>query len=186
MLQKDSIINISLGTFLFQVFLHPLMEITIRKGEKKDIPAVLSLIRELAVYEKAPHEVTNTEADMERDGFGDQPVFRLMVAETDSQVVGMAIYFIKYSTWKGKGVYLDDIVVREPFRGKGIGAMLMDEVIRDSHRVGAKQLHWQVLDWNEPAIRFYRRYRASFDSEWINCKLDEEQIRDFMNSNNPK
>jgi GNAT superfamily N-acetyltransferase len=183
MLKQDSIINISRSTSLFQVFLYPLMEITIRKGEKTDIPAVLSLIRELALYEKAPHEVTNTEADMERDGFGDHPVFRLLMAEADGEVAGMAIYFIKYSTWKGKGVYLDDIVVRESFRGNGIGKKLMDAVIRDSHEIGAKQLHWQVLDWNEPAIRFYKRYGASFDPEWINCKLDERQIRDFSTSN---
>ncbi len=155
------------------------MEITIRKGDKRDIPAVLSLIRELAHYEKAPDEVTNNEADMERDGFGKNPVFRWLIAEHKDAVVGMAIYFIKYSTWKGKGVYLDDIVVRESFRGNGIGKKLMDGVIIDCHSIGAKQLHWQVLDWNEPAIRFYKRYAASFDNEWINCKLSEEQIRAF-------
>lgn len=153
--------------------------VTIRKGEPRDIPAVLGLIRELALYEKAPQEVTNTEEDMMRDGFGPHPVFRLLVAEEEGTVVGMAIYFIKYSTWKGKGVYLDDIVVKESCRGKGIGKLLLDEVIRDSGSIGAKQLHWQVLDWNEPAIRFYKRYEASFDDEWINCKLTEEQISNF-------
>jgi GNAT superfamily N-acetyltransferase len=154
--------------------------IIIRKGTKSDIPAVLNLIKELALYEKAPEEVTNTIADMELDGFGDQPVFRMLVAENEGNVVGMAIYFIKYSTWKGKGVYLDDIVVNESFRGKGIGKLLLDEVIRDCKSLGAKQLHWQVLDWNEPAIGFYRKYASSFDNEWINCKLTEEQINSFI------
>lgn len=153
--------------------------INIRKGTPKDIPAVLNLIRELALYEKAPQEVTNSELDMERDGFGDKPVFSMLVAEKEDKVVGMAIYFIKYSTWKGKGVYLDDIVVNEKFRGQGIGKLLLDEVIRDCQSMGAKQLHWQVLDWNEPAIGFYKNYDASFDTEWINCKLTEEQILNF-------
>ena len=161
------------------------MEITIRKGEKRDIPAVLGLIRELALFEKAPEEVTNTEADMERDGFGENPVFILQVAEANGIVAGMAIYFIKYSTWKGKGVYLDDIVVNEGYRGKGIGKKLLDAVIADSHRLAAKQLHWQVLDWNEPAIEFYKKYNASMDVEWINCKLNEKQLSDLaMKINN--
>jgi GNAT superfamily N-acetyltransferase len=158
------------------------METRIRKGKQEDIPAVLGLIRELAAFEKAPLEVTNTESDMLRDGFGTDPVFRLMVAETDGMVTGMAIYFIKYSTWKGKGVYLDDIVVSEHFRNNGIGKLLMDAVIQDAQALGAKQLHWQVLDWNTPAIRFYEKYRAAFDAEWINCKLTEEQIIHFRPS----
>lgn len=86
---------------------------------------------------------------------------------------------MKYSTWKGKGIYLDDIVVNESYRGKGIGKLLLDEVIRDSKTLGAKQLHWQVLDWNEPAIAFYKKYNSSFDTEWVNCKLNEEQILNF-------
>jgi len=158
------------------------MEITIRKGKKKDIPAVLELIRELALYEKAPQEVTNTEMDMERDGFGANPVFHLLVAVSEDQVIGIAIYFIKYSTWKGKGVYLDDIVISESFRRNGVGKKLFDAVIADCVRLGAKQLHWQVLDWNEPAINFYRNYEASFDDEWINCKMTETQLLNFKKS----
>jgi len=156
-----------------------IMQTTIRKGIKADIPSVLHLIKELALYEKAPEEVTNTVEAMERDGFGENPIFRMLVAEAEGNVVGMAIYFIKYSTWKGKGVYLDDIVVNETYRGKGIGKMLLDEVIHDCKNLGAKQLHWQVLDWNEPAIGFYKKYHSSFDTEWINCKLNEEQILSF-------
>ena len=161
------------------------MNISIRKGEKHDIPAVLGLIRELALFEKAPNEVTNTEQDMETDGFAANPVFMLQVAEADGKIVGMAIYFIKYSTWKGKGIYLDDIVVNEAYRNKGIGKKLLDAVIAESHRLGAKQLHWQVLDWNSTAIEFYKKYNASMDVEWINCKLNEEQLTNLaMKINN--
>src|SRR5687768_15189214 len=108
------------------------MKITIRKGKKEDLPAVLELIRELAIFEKAPGEVSNTLEDMEEDGFGPNPVFRLLVAEADSTIAGMVIYFVKYSTWKGKGIYLDDIIVKEAFRRKGIGKKLFDEVIREA------------------------------------------------------
>ena len=155
------------------------MDLIVRKGTPADVPAVLCLIRELASYEKAPLEVTNTEEDMLRDGFGEHPVYRMLVAELNGNVVGMAIYFIKYSTWKGKGVYLDDIVVTEPMRGQGIGAMLFKAVMQDARDMDAKQMHWQVLDWNEPAIRFYQRYGCDFDSEWINCKLNRGQIIDL-------
>ena len=150
------------------------MQITIRKSTKEDMPAVHGLISELALYEKAPHEVTNTVEEMIRDGFGQQPVFHCLVAEIENVVKGMAIYFIKYSTWKGKGIYLDDIVITQSMRGKGIGKLLFDAVIEDSKNRNAKQLHWQVLDWNEPAINFYKKFNANFDAEWINCKLQFE------------
>jgi len=152
------------------------MEAVIRKGREQDVPAVLGLIRELAEYEQAPKEVTNTEQAMLEDGFGSKPVFQLIVAEVDNAIVGMAIFFIKYSTWKGKGVYLDDIVVTSHLRGKGIGKKLFDTVVHESRALGARQLHWQVLDWNEPAINFYKKYQCSFDNTWINCKLTEAQI----------
>lgn len=156
--------------------------IQVRPATKADIPSVHALIRELAEYEKAPLEVTNTVDEMLRDGFGEQPVFYCQVAEHDSKVIGMAIYFIKYSTWKGKGVYLDDIVVTESMRKKGVGAKLLDAVIRHAAELNAKQLHWQVLDWNEPAIAFYKNYEVDFDKEWINCKMNAEQIRDYINT----
>lgn len=152
------------------------MNTIVRFAKEEDIPFVHALIKELAEYEKAPQEVTNTVDDMLRDGFGPNPVFRCLVAETDGKVTGMAIYFVKYSTWKGKGIYLDDIVVTESMRRMGIGKLLFDAIVKDAKLIGAKQLHWQVLDWNIPAIEFYKKYNADLDGEWINCKLTEQQL----------
>jgi len=155
------------------------MNILVRKGTKEDMPSVHALIYELAVYEKAPQEVSNTVDDMLKDGFGEHPIFFCLVAEADGKVVGTAIYHLKYSTWKGRGVYLDDIVVTESMRGNKIGSLLFDEVVKDAKNLKAKQLHWQVLDWNEPAIHFYKKYESNMDGEWINCKLTEKQISNF-------
>lgn len=155
------------------------MNIIVRKGTKEDMPSVHALIYELAVYEKAPQEVSNTVDDMLKDGFGEHPIFFCLVAEADGKVVGTAIYHLKYSTWKGRGVYLDDIVVTESMRGNKIGSLLFDEVVKDARNLKAKQLHWQVLDWNEPAIHFYKKYESNMDGEWINCKLTEKQISNF-------
>ena len=152
------------------------MNTIVRFAKEEDIPFVHALIKELAEFEKAPQEVTNTVDDMLRDGFGPNPVFRCLVAETDGKVTGMAIYFVKYSTWKGKGIYLDDIVVTESMRRMGIGKLLFDAIVKDAKLIGAKQLHWQVLDWNTPAIEFYKKYNADLDGEWINCKLTEQQL----------
>jgi GNAT superfamily N-acetyltransferase len=152
------------------------MNTIVRFAKEEDITFVHALIKELAEYEKAPQEVTNTVDDMLRDGFGPNPVFRCLVAETDGKVTGMAIYFVKYSTWKGKGIYLDDIVVTESMRRMGIGKLLFDAIVKDAKEIGAKQLHWQVLDWNTPAIEFYKKYNADLDGEWINCKLTEQQL----------
>jgi GNAT superfamily N-acetyltransferase len=146
-------------------------EINIRKGKKEDLPRVLELIRELALFEKAPEQVTNTVADMEADGFGKIPVFEFHVAEIKNKIVGIAIYFIKYSTWKGKGIYLDDLIVTSEYRGKGIGKKLFDQVIEEARKINAKQLHWQVLDWNTPAIEFYKKYGAGIEAEWLDCKM---------------
>ena len=145
--------------------------IFIRKGTKQDIPTVLDLIRELALFEKAPEQVTNTIKNMEADGFGEKPAFDFYVAELEKKIVGIAVYFIKYSTWKGKGLYLDDLFVTEEHRGKGIGKKLFDQIITEAKRINAKQLHWQVLDWNTPAIEFYKKYGATIDAEWLDCKI---------------
>jgi GNAT superfamily N-acetyltransferase len=152
----------------------------IRRGERQDLPAVLSLIQELALYEKAPHEVTNTVKDMERDGFGSHPIYFLWVAEKNEKIVGIAICYIRYSTWKGQILYLEDIVVTEKERGKKIGHQLMNTVIQFAQEEQYNGLIWQVLDWNEPAIRFYKKYNAQFDGEWFNVKLNKEQLQQFQ------
>jgi GNAT superfamily N-acetyltransferase len=147
------------------------MQTRIRKGTPQDIPQVLNLIKELALFEKAPEQVITNVEQMISDGFGENPCYKLLVAEVENKIEGIAVYFIKYSTWKGKGIYLDDIVVSENMRGKGIGKKLFDEVIKECELHQCKQLHWQVLDWNEPAINFYKKYNAEFDAGWINCKI---------------
>ena len=144
------------------------------------MPAVLELIKELAVYEKAPDEVVVTVEEMERDGFGKNPVYWFHVAEVDSKIVGVALNYIRYSTWKGKCVYLEDIIVHETYRGNKIGKMLFERCIQDAKEMKAKRLVWQVLDWNEPAVNFYRKYNASFDEQWLNGALEYEQIQNFQ------
>ena len=155
------------------------MNIKIRNAEKKDVPVILDLIKELARYEKAPNEVTNTVEALEQDGFSDNPLYYVILAENETEVTGMSFYFISYSTWKGKSIYLEDIIVREKYRGKGIGKLLFEETMQRAKEFGAKRMHWQVLDWNEPAINFYKKYNAILDGEWINCRFTEEQIKDF-------
>ena len=155
------------------------MNLQIRKGEKKDIPDVLRLVHELADFEKAPDAVTNTVQEMEQDGFGKNPVFRFHIAELDEEIVGVALYFVKYSTWKGKGLYLDDLFVSEKYRGKGIGKKLFDAFMQEAKSAGAKQVHWQVLDWNTPAIEFYKKLGSTIEAEWWDCKMTEEQIMNY-------
>lgn len=155
------------------------MNITIRKGLKIDLPQVLNLIQELATYEKAPDEVAVTIAEMERDGFGDNPIFKFFVAEADGKIVGISLYYIKYSTWKGKCVFLEDIIVTESYRKYGIGKKLFEEVVKVAKEMNARRMEWQVLEWNEPAIKFYEKVNSHFDAEWVNCKLTEKQIQEY-------
>lgn len=154
-------------------------EVTVRDGKREDCEQVMALIRELAEYERAPHEVSNTVAQLEEDGFGPNPSYRLIVAEQNKRIVGISLWFIRYSTWKGKTLYLEDIVVSEKMRGRGIGKLLFDETIRAAKREKLNGLRWQVLNWNEPAINFYRKYNAQFDDEWLNGSLSKEQIESF-------
>ncbi len=145
----------------------------IRKAVKEDCLAMLELVRELAVYEKAPDEVTVDPQHFEESGFGQNPVWWALVAETDAkQVVGFALYYIRYSTWKGQVMYLEDLLVTESMRGQGIGHQLVDQLVVEAKEKGFRRIVWQVLDWNEPAINFYRKYNAKFDPEWVNVTLD--------------
>ena len=151
----------------------------IRKGVKSDLPSVLELIKELAVYEKALHEVEITLEQLEEDGFGEEPVFQFLVATENEQIVGLALYYFRYSTWKGKAIYLEDLVVKESHRGRGYGQKLLDAIVEEARQTGSKQVRWQVLDWNEPAINFYKKLGAHLDGEWINCTLTAKQIANY-------
>ncbi len=156
----------------------------IRKGKKEDLPQVLGLIKELALYEKASQEVTNTLDDMLIDGFGPNPIYGLFVAELKGKIIGIAIYYTKYSTWKGKCIFLEDIIITETHRGKGIGKLLFEEIIQVSKECGASRMEWQVLEWNTPAIEFYKKFNAVLDPEWINGKLTHEQLTKYNFSQN--
>ena len=137
------------------------------------------MVKELALYEKAPQEVTVTLKELEQDSFGATPVFYFFVAENEGGIIGAAIYYIKYSTWKGKCVFLEDIIVNEAYRGKSIGKKLFEEVIKVSQQLQAKRMEWQVLDWNEPALNFYRKFDAEIDGSWVNCRLTELQLKKY-------
>ncbi|WNJ16783.1 GNAT family N-acetyltransferase [Pontibacter sp. G13] len=153
-------------------------EIQIRKGTEQDMAAAHALVRELALFEKAPEEVETTAEVYAQDGFGDQSWFQLFVAEHETEgVVGIALFYLGYSTWKGKMLYLDDLVVSEQWRRKGIGSRLLDQLIRHAAEIGARQVRWQVLDWNESAMELYRKVGAKFETEWYDCKLNHEQIQ---------
>lgn len=153
------------------------MTVIVRKGIKQDLPAALKLIRELAAYEKAPEEVEVTEAQMEVWGFGTDKIFDFFVLEKNGNVVGMALYYYKYSTWKGKCLFLEDIIVTESERKNGYGKLLFNEVVKVAKREHVKRLEWQVLEWNDPAIQFYNSYNANLDGEWVNGKLTLEQLQ---------
>lgn len=155
--------------------------VLVRRGERKDVGALLHLIKELAVYEKAANEVDVDEAILLEDGFGENSIFELFVAEVDEHVVGIALFYTKYSTWKGRCIYLEDIVVDPAYRGKGIGSKLFEAVRDVARERNAGRMEWQVLDWNEPAIRFYKKYNAQLDGEWLNGRLTKQQLQSKSN-----
>ena len=145
------------------------MSTRIRRAVKEDCPRILELVKELALFEKAPDEVTVDPKHFEDSGFGSQPVWWAFVAEADGRVEGFALYYIRFSTWKGQRMYLEDLYVTDKMRGKGLGKLLFDRLIEEAKEKKLNGMMWQVLEWNEPAINFYKRYNASFDGEWINC-----------------
>ena len=148
------------------------MKFKLRPAQKEDCPRLLELVRELAEYERAPNEVTISIEHFTESGFGDRPVWKALVAEDEGGIQGFALYYIRFSTWKGKAMYLEDILVTEKMRGKGIGHLLFESLKEEARQQGLKRIVWQVLEWNEPAIRFYRKYNAKFDAEWVNCSVD--------------
>jgi GNAT superfamily N-acetyltransferase len=152
----------------------------IRKGEKKDMKAVLELIQELATFEKEPDAVVVTVADLERDGFGDNPLFYSFVAEFDGDVVGVALYYYRYSTWKGRTIHLEDLIVKEKMRGSGLGFALFAEIIAQAKRDKVRRIEWNVLDWNTPAIDFYIKSGAKVLDDWRVVHMDENGINEFL------
>lgn len=159
------------------------MEIIIRKGKKEDLPAVLDLIKELADYENALDKVTLTLKELENDGFGKRPWYWFLVAEKDNQIIGLSFYFVRYSTWKGKFLFLEDFVIKEEYKRQGIGSLLFEETIKVCQELGTNGMIWQVLDWNTPAINFYKKYNADISGEWLNGKLTKDQINKIASKN---
>lgn len=147
------------------------MSITIRRAVKEDCPRLMELIVELAVYEKAPDDVTVSLEHFTESGFGDKPVWWAFVAEEEGEIHGFALYYIRYSTWKGQAMYLEDIIVTEEMRRKKYGKLLFDRLIEEAKERKLHRIVWQVLDWNTPAINFYKKYNAYFDAGWLNCSI---------------
>lgn len=152
-------------------------EIKLLKGTRAHIPAALKLVKELAVYERAPKEVEVTVPEMINWGFGKNKVFDFYVLQKKGTVIGLALYYFKYSTWKGRCMFLEDIIVTEKERGNGYGKILFEKVLQVAKKEKVRRLEWQVLDWNKPAIEFYKKYGSELDGEWINCKLRYKQLQ---------
>jgi GNAT superfamily N-acetyltransferase len=150
--------------------------IVIRRAVREDCPRLLELIRELAEYERAPQEVTVKDEHFTESGFGPHPVWWAFVATVNGRVEGFALYYIRYSTWKGQRLYLEDLIVTQEMRGKGLGKLLFDRLVVELREKQFSGMVWQVLDWNEPAINFYKKYQSSFDSGWINCSIERDAV----------
>lgn len=156
----------------------------IRKGEQKDMKSVLELIQELAVFEKEPDAVELTVADLERDGFGSNPLFHTFVAEIEEKIVGIALYYYRYSTWKGKTIHLEDLIVKENQRGSGVGFALYSKIIEQGKMDNVRRIEWAVLDWNIPAIEFYKKSGAKILEDWRTVQMNEQQISNFLRNLN--
>ncbi len=158
------------------------MNFIIRKGTEQDIPGMFRLVKELAEFERAPEAVVNTEQQLLIDGFEPNSIYKVIIAEAadTNEVIGMALYYTAFSTWKGRIFYLDDLVVTESYRRYGIGRKLIHEVLKAAHEAGTNQIRWQVLDWNTPAVEFYRSLGATLEPEWINCTMSKEQLTQYV------
>ena len=156
------------------------MKIAIRKAKKDDMTAVLNLIKELAVFENEPDAVEISVTDLERDGFKDHPSFECFVAEVENKIEGIALVYMRYSTWKGAVLHLEDLIVSQNMRGKNIGTLLLDEVVKHGHQLGVKRIGWDVLDWNEDAIAFYEKKGANVMRDWDIVQLDEKGIKAYL------
>ncbi len=157
------------------------MKFQIRISKIEDVEACYKLIKDLAVYENAPNAVTNSLEQFTKDGFGENPLYKMYVAESEKgEIVGLALFFICYSTWKGKMVYLDDLVVKAGFRRFGIGTELLKSLVEYAKANDVNIVKWQVLDWNTPAISLYKKLGLTINSEWIDCKLYKYQFDEFM------
>jgi GNAT superfamily N-acetyltransferase len=156
------------------------MDVNIRKAVVQDMPKVLDLITELAVFEREPDAVEITMLDLQNDGFGKHPAFECFVAEVDGKVEGIALVYNRYSTWKGRVLHLEDLIVSQKMRGSGLGSALLDEVVRYGSKLGVKRICWEVLDWNEPAIGFYQKKGADVKRDWDVVHLNEIGIKNYL------
>ncbi|MEK6152379.1 GNAT family N-acetyltransferase [Flavobacteriaceae bacterium 3-367] len=156
------------------------MDYIIREAKAGDMAQVLGLVRELAIFEKESEAVEVTVADLVADGFEENKLFQCFVAESNGTLVGMALVYPRYSTWKGPVIHLEDLIVTESMRGSGLGSALLTEVVKYGHRLGVKRISWEVLDWNEPAIAFYEGKGAKVMRDWDVVQLDEQGIQNFI------
>jgi GNAT superfamily N-acetyltransferase len=152
----------------------------IRKGNPEDMESVLGLIQELAIFEKEPEAVVVTVEDLVRDGFGEKPLFQVFVAEVENEIVGIALYYYRYSTWKGKTIHLEDLIVKDKMRGTGLGSALYAEIMKQGKRDNVRRIEWNVLDWNTPAVNFYKNSGARILEDWQVVQMDEAGINSFL------
>lgn len=152
----------------------------IRKGKPEDMKSVLELIQELAIFEKEPDAVLITVDDLVRDGFGEKPLFHVFIAEVEQEIVGIALYYYRYSTWKGKTIHLEDLIVKEKMRGTGLGSALYSEIMKQGKKDNVRRIEWNVLDWNTPAVKFYENSGARILDGWQVVQMDEAGINSFL------
>jgi len=158
------------------------MNFTIRDAKIEDVPSILNLIKELAHFEKEADAVEVSVSDLEKDGFGKTPLFKIFVAEIAKEIVGIALFYPRYSTWKGPTIHLEDLIVTERKRGLKIGSALYKKVIEYGYNVGVKRIEWNVLDWNEPAIEFYESTGAKVLRDWDTAQIDRKSMKEYLKS----